>query len=129
MLSYLQPKSHSAIPTFDLVWRAALKSDCVARRRRLIMLSRAASHHNAVNKWTWSGPPPTDRFCLIEAAAMGNAAEQGGGFQAVRCEGCHRLALPPQGASRLPLEKHRLHPTQNFADGTQTSPSWAVPGE
>jgi hypothetical protein len=79
MLLYLQPKSHSAIPTFDLGWRAALKSEELAQRwhfapacrrspqryqqidvtpgprRRLLQAVRCEGHHWNESEWRVTG--------------------------------------------------------------------------
>jgi len=42
--------------TFNVVWRAALKSERLGPRRRLIKRLRAATRPSAINKSTWSRP-------------------------------------------------------------------------
>ena len=44
----------SANSSFKLVWHAALKSEPLAQRRRLILQLRAATQADAMNKSNWS---------------------------------------------------------------------------
>lgn len=58
--------SKSASSSFNLVWRAALKSDRFARRRRLIMRLRVATRPDAINKSIWSVPRRLVDVALLE---------------------------------------------------------------
>jgi hypothetical protein len=79
----------SAAPIFNVTWRTALKSARLAHRRPLIaaVCRHSPLHYQQIDLVL---APPARRSRLAEAAGMGNAAEEGRGFQAVRCEGRNR---------------------------------------
>jgi hypothetical protein len=51
--------------TFNIVWRAALRSERLSRRRRLIKRLRAATRPSAINKSTSSGPRRLAKLVLL----------------------------------------------------------------
>jgi hypothetical protein len=52
--------------TFNVVWRAALKSERLSPRRRLIKRLRAATRPSAIKKSTWSGPRRLAKLVLLK---------------------------------------------------------------
>ena len=51
--------------TFNVEWRAALKSERLSPRRRLIRRLRAATRPSATNKSTWSRPRRLVKLVLL----------------------------------------------------------------
>jgi hypothetical protein len=76
MFAYLQPKSHSAIPTFDLVWCAPLKSEEFSQRRHF---APACRHSPQGYQQIDLIPGPAGRSCKQFAAKAAIETKANGG--------------------------------------------------
>lgn len=70
--------------TFNVVWRAALKSERPSPRRRLIKRLRAATRPALSTNRPGPGPA-AGQARVVDAAGLGIATAEDRGFQELRC--------------------------------------------